>query len=167
MFEQDIIYRDIKGKKIQIICESDIKIEGVCIFNPKVEKNVKFYSMYHCLSIKVENLPDLLTIWKNNPCYVTDNNQFPYGLFVEVIKTSTLVDINKTADTEEAEHVTLKIRNNPDKFNIKSLPSDRDYPKLSLTIDTREDALTLMPIFNSLKAINPHFGLSEIANIKI
>lgn len=97
----------------------------------------------------------------------TDNKQFPYGLFVEVIKTSTLMDINKAAGPEEAEHVTLKIRNNPNEFNIKSLPSDRDYPNLSLTVDTYEDALTLMPLFNSLKVINPHFGLSEIANINI
>ena len=94
MFEQDIIYRDIKGKKIQVICESDIKIEGVCIFNPKVEKNVKFYSMYHCLSIKVDNLPDLLTIWKNNPCYVTDNNQFPYDGHVLYIPFNVIKDIH-------------------------------------------------------------------------
>lgn len=94
MFEQDIIYKDIKGKKIQVICESDIKIEGVCIFNPEFVRKVNFYSMYHCLSIKVEDLPDLLTIWQNNSCYVTDNNHFPYEGHILYIPFKIIKDIH-------------------------------------------------------------------------
>lgn len=97
----------------------------------------------------------------------TDSQGFPYGLFVEVIKTSTLEAICHDANPEEAEHVTLRIRNNPKYFNIWQLPVDRIYPNMSLSVDTEDDVRSLLPIFKSLANKKPKFGLSEIASIKI
>ena len=96
-----------------------------------------------------------------------DSEGFPYGLFVEVIKASILEAICHDANREEAEHVTLRIRNNPKNFNIGQLPVDRSYPNISLTVDTEDDVRFLLPIFKSLANKNPKFGLSEIASIEI
>jgi spore coat polysaccharide biosynthesis protein SpsF len=97
----------------------------------------------------------------------TDNKYFPYGLFVEVIRASTLDEICQNANAEEAEHVTLRIRKNPATFRTRCLSADREYPNISLTVDTYQDAVSLLPIFKSLVSKNEKFGLLEIATIKI
>ena len=68
--------------------------------------------------------------------------------------------------SREAEHVTLRIRNNPQNFHIRQLPVDRIYPNISLSVDTEDDVKSLLPIFKFLSN-RSKFGLSEIASLKI
>jgi spore coat polysaccharide biosynthesis protein SpsF (cytidylyltransferase family) len=95
----------------------------------------------------------------------TGGLSFPYGLFVEIVNAKVLASIRKSASPEEAEHVTLRIRENPDIFTICELPADRVYPRISLTVDTPLDAMRLLPVFANLAKNNDDFGLAEIATL--
>lgn len=96
----------------------------------------------------------------------TEHTNFPHGLYVEVIKASSLKKINaqKLAKADR-EHVTTFIRNNPSLFRMKQFYSEFYFPYKYLSIDTEEDYERLVLIFKMLKEQSPNFGLMEISKL--
>ena len=95
-----------------------------------------------------------------------DDCGFPFGLFVEVVKLNTLIDIMDDATAEEAEHVTLHIRKHKDQFTIKNILAKQRYPDINLSVDTIEDRVRLLSVFSTLYKKNPNFSLNDIANLE-
>lgn len=96
-----------------------------------------------------------------------DNCGFPYGLFAEAVKYKTLRTLAASANDEEKEHVTLKIRRNPETFSVKKILADRNYPDIKLTVDTAADRARLIKVFEKLQKKNPEFSLDEISNMRV
>lgn len=93
---------------------------------------------------------------------------FPDGLDSEVMSFEALerawVDAKLPADRE---HVTLYIRNNPERFKIANVAYHDDISKLRLTLDTPEDYEFLNRLIQKLEMqrvseSNPRFLLGEI-----
>ncbi|MDB2513385.1 NTP transferase domain-containing protein [Alphaproteobacteria bacterium] len=95
-----------------------------------------------------------------------DNCGFPFGLFVEIVKLNTLMSIMNDANAEEAEHVTLHIRKHKGRFTTRNIFAKQRFPEINLSVDTIEDRVRLLSVFNTLYEKNPNFSLNDIANIE-
>ena len=77
---------------------------------------------------------------------------FPYGIAVEIVKTSTFAKLYATMQNpEEREHVTKRIYDHPQGLKVIEMISP--YPELAkarLVIDTPEDLETFKKIVNLL-----------------
>jgi spore coat polysaccharide biosynthesis protein SpsF len=88
---------------------------------------------------------------------------FPDGEDVEIFTVDTLVDAWENAKlTSEREHVTLYIRNHPEKFKLNSVSNNINLGKKRWTIDNPEDYEFLKVIFANLYHHNNCFGMTEI-----
>ena len=77
---------------------------------------------------------------------------FPKGQSVEVIKTKTLLEIDKALLTqEEREHVFPYFYRNKDKFKIRSIKNNGDESDIHMCIDTWQDLVRLSLARNSYK----------------
>tara|TARA_X000000368_G_C22909268_1_gene657809 strand:+ start:199 stop:918 length:720 start_codon:yes stop_codon:yes gene_type:complete len=88
---------------------------------------------------------------------------FPDGMDIEIFKFKTLEKAWKKSTTKsEKEHVTEYMRKNEKKkFNIKS---KKNFSKIRITLDYKEDLILLRKIFNHFKP-DIYFGLKEIINL--
>ena len=91
---------------------------------------------------------------------------FPDGLDCEVIKASALKDAWKNAKLKsEREHVTLYIRNHPEKFKISSYKGDKDLSNLRWTLDEKEDYQLIKAIYEELYFKDKIFNTKDILDL--
>ena len=65
---------------------------------------------------------------------------FPLGMHIEVLNVKTINKIaGETLSTQEKEHVTPFVYNNPNRFSLLSIKNVEDYSSVRLTVDFIED----------------------------
>lgn len=105
---------------------------------------------------------------KNN-CQYSNNVDppiFPDGMDTEVFSFLALEEAWRKADLlSEREHVTLYIRNHPEKFKTRNLASKKDLSGPRLVLDNKEDLILIKNIFTSLYPKNKKFNLSDILKL--
>jgi spore coat polysaccharide biosynthesis protein SpsF len=91
----------------------------------------------------------------HTPDLVTNllNRTYPYGVAVEVVKTSTLRNaINKNLSSYQQEHPTSFLYQNPDLFQIQEIPLlPADFSNLRLTVDTIDDKLAAESLLKKIR----------------
>lgn len=109
-----------------------------------------------------------IEIFKNNNVDYVNNvkvRSYPDGMDTQVIKIDALKkSALLTKEKLDREHVSLFIRNNPNKFstiNICSTP-DLYWPNLGLTLDELEDYKLIKKIISELSKKNIIFDCKEI-----
>ena len=96
----------------------------------------------------------------------TEKSGFPFGLFVEVVKMSSLVEVKENNPSpEQMEHVTLSFRLNSNVYKVYNVKTEMNFGNLLLSVDTNEDYIRVCSIFNKLFKVKPDFGLSDITKI--
>ena len=102
---------------------------------------------------------------KNNVDYTSNISPptYPDGLDVEIMRFSVLENVWQHAtEQSDREHVTLYIRNHPEKYSQYNVVSDKDYSKLRWTVDEDSDYIYIKKIYEALSQSNPQFGFEEI-----
>ena len=90
---------------------------------------------------------------------------WPRGLDCELVKSSTLLKVEKLVQTDEdREHVTLFIRRMAGMFKTKSLvaPKDEQWPDLRLCVDSQQDLDFVREVWERLEVSGKQVCLSEI-----
>lgn len=95
------------------------------------------------------------------------NPTYPDGLGTEVLNYESLYCAWKySKNSDEKEHVTLYIRNNPDKFKIGIHSLDKDYSYIRLTLDYPEDLAVIQNIVNTLDKLGDEcFGYNDVIKL--
>ena len=104
--------------------------------------------------------------------HVSENNDYttnvlectyPDGLDCEVFNFNVLKEawINATLSSQR-EHVTLYIRDNPDKFKLGNVKNDIDLPELIWTLDEKEDFLFINEVYKNLFNEDSFFSMEDI-----
>ncbi len=102
---------------------------------------------------------------KTNADYTSNTIKptYPDGLDVEIFKYSSLVKSFTSAKKKsELEHVTLYIKNNPEKFKIKNFAHKNDISHLRWTVDYEEDFVLIKKIYNGLYKRKKIFLMNDI-----
>ena len=107
---------------------------------------------------------------EGNYDYVSNSNvrSYPDGMDVQVFSIETLVNSSQsTTDKLHREHVTLHIRQNPERYRLLDLVAKREFhfPELGLTLDTPEDFRLIEEIITHLEPQNSFFGLREVLDL--
>ncbi len=124
-----------------------------------------------CPIIDTEIIKDVIQHFLNGSYdYVSNSNirSYPDGMDVQVFSMKALTDsFNSTTDELHREHVTLHIRQNPEKYRLLDISAETDFyfPELGLTLDTIEDFRLIEKIINYLEPQDFYFGLREILNL--
>lgn len=88
----------------------------------------------------IDEMMDIHLTDRNDYTHNRGKDGYPSGLDVEIIGKDILFDIYEKASDEESEHVTLYVKNNPDKFKIGEISTPfRDMFDLKWSIDDYED----------------------------
>ena len=94
----------------------------------------------------------------------TDNSGFPFGLFVEVVKTNSLLAVQKSLPSpDQIEHVTLSFRQCSSIYQTYQVKSEWSMENVMLTIDTKDDLNRLNSDFKSLVKKDPNFNYLDMA----
>ncbi|TGM03446.1 spore coat biosynthesis protein F [Leptospira barantonii] len=118
-----------------------------------------FYDTLH-----LDQLLQTFIFSKLDLAYVTG---LPLGMGGEIFTRDALRWAPNVLEERHREHVSLHIKENPDRFEIlkiSSLLTEKEkeiLPKLRLTIDEPKDFETTSAIFHSLNKTNPFFGAKE------
>ena len=92
-----------------------------------------------------------------------DESTVPDGEDVEVFTLNALKESWKNAKlASELEHVTLYIKNNPDKFKIIVWKNNQNLGNKRWTLDEKNDYEFLKIIYKNLYPKNKYFGIKEI-----
>lgn len=96
--------------------------------------------------------------------YVRTGETFAEGLDCEIINFSALSQAWQEAKLQsEREHVTVYIRNHPEKFQIITVENEINDSRYRITVDEREDFLVVKAILENLyKGQNHYFVIMEI-----
>lgn len=101
-----------------------------------------------------------------NHCDYTSNiieENFPDGEDVEVFSFEALKKAWKEADLmSEREHVTLYIRNHPERFSLSSVKSELNLSNQRWTLDTDKDYAFLTSLYKELGSEDEYFGMNKI-----
>lgn len=91
---------------------------------------------------------------------------YPDGLDCEVFNYSALKDswINANLSSQR-EHVTLYIRDNPNKFKLGNVRNDVDYSELRWTLDEKEDFIFINEVYKSLYNYDSFFKMGEVIQL--
>ncbi|EKD29062.1 MAG: acylneuraminate cytidylyltransferase [uncultured bacterium] len=104
---------------------------------------------------------------KQNCDFLTNlmHRTYPYGISVEIIKTSTLEkSIAQFYNNENYEHVTDFFYKQPSLFHIEEFKLlNRNYSNLHWTIDTPGDLQRLIPLWNIIE--NKDINIYEMVQI--
>lgn len=91
---------------------------------------------------------------------------FPDGLDCEAFYFKTLEEAWKNAKlASEREHVTLYIRNHPEKFSVSVFKNSEDLSYLRWTLDEQEDYELIKQIYEKLYFEKPMFLLGDVLNL--
>ena len=91
---------------------------------------------------------------KNNYDYVSNTiiPTYPDGLDVEIFSFKTLeFAVNNARKKSEREHVTVYIKNNPQKFKLFNYKNENDLSNYRWTVDEEEDLLFVRKIYSKMK----------------
>jgi spore coat polysaccharide biosynthesis protein SpsF len=95
--------------------------------------------------------------------YLCTGESFAEGLDCEVISFKALEASWQEAHLQsEREHVTLFVRNHPERFNIRVLENKMDDSHIRITVDEPEDLEVVRAIFNHFREDPSGFGIAEI-----
>lgn len=95
--------------------------------------------------------------------YVRTGESFAEGLDCEVISFKALEASWQEAKLRsEREHVTLFLRNHPERFNIHVLENKMDDSHIRITVDEPEDLIVVRIIFDHFRNNPIDFGIAEI-----
>lgn len=90
---------------------------------------------------------------------------YPDGLDTEVITDAALVRSNEDSSvSSEREHVTLHVRNHPERYRLGLLKCPRDLSAERWTVDTPEDFALIQKIFEEFKN-EPNFGMNDVIRL--
>lgn len=104
----------------------------------------------------------------NNNDYTTNvlDCTYPDGLDCEVFNFSTLKDAWINANlSSQREHVTLYIRDNPEKFKLGNVKNDVDLSDLRWTLDEQEDFIFINEVYKNLYINNSFFTMDDVLNL--
>ena len=117
-------------------------------------------------------IDDLINFYNNSNCDYCSNNQdyrnsgYPDGFGAEILSFNTLKKIKKEALRDNyKEHLTLYIKDNPEKFriNVMRAKDNLNYPNLRFDVDTKEDLKKMKFLINNGVSINS--SAVEVLNI--
>ncbi|EMI61496.1 glycosyltransferase family protein [Leptospira noguchii] len=115
-------------------------------------------------TIHLDQLLQSFQYFESDLSYVSG---LPLGMGGEIFTRKALKWTPNVLEERHREHVSLHIKENPDRFHItklSSLLSEKEkliLPKFRLTIDEPKDFKTTSQIFNLLNEQNPIFGARE------
>lgn len=101
----------------------------------------------------------------SNADYTTNGikETFPDGQDVEIFRYSALRAAALNANlSSEREHVTLYIRNNPNRFILENVENDVNISSKRWTVDNLEDLEFIRLLYKVLGQKNEFFGMKEI-----
>lgn len=104
----------------------------------------------------------------NNNDYTTNVIEctYPDGLDCEVFNFSVLKDTWVNANlSSQREHVTLYIRDNPDKFKLGNVKNDIDLSDLRWTLDEKEDFVFINEVYKNLYTKDSFFTMEDILDL--
>ena len=91
---------------------------------------------------------------------------YPDGLDCEVFNFSVLKDTWINANlSSQREHVTLYIRDNPDKFKLGNVKNDVDLSDLRWTLDEKEDLIFITEVYKNLYDKDSFFTMEDIVDL--
>ena len=91
---------------------------------------------------------------------------FPHGLDAEVVSSAVLRRMGDfTRLASHREHVTLYIRENPDRFATVNLGWGRDDSAIRLTLDHKEDYQVISRLFELLEPAGRLFSLYQVIEL--
>ena len=91
---------------------------------------------------------------------------YPDGLDCEVFNFRVLKDAWINANlSSQREHVTLYIRDNPDKFKLGNVKNDNDFSNLRWTLDEKEDFIFINEIYKNLFNKDSFFSMGDIIQL--
>jgi spore coat polysaccharide biosynthesis protein SpsF len=110
------------------------------------------------------------TFLANDAQYVSNAHvrSFPDGMDVQVFRLATLQESAAMTDAPlDREHVTLHIRNHPERFRAIHVvaPPDVHWPELGLTLDEPGDYELLRRVIEHLEPINPLFTCDDVVRL--
>jgi len=131
--EDDVLKRYISAASA-IGADIVVRVTGD---NPLVDPDI-----VDCLVDAMRRDPDLQF------CYAANS---PLGTSCEAVSLAALRHVQEICDRpDHREHVTLFIREHPDRFRLKELRSELGRPDVRLTLDTHEDFQVLSAVFHEL-----------------
>lgn len=91
---------------------------------------------------------------------------YPDGLDCEVFNFNALKDswINANLSSQR-EHVTLYIRDNPNKFKLGNVKNDVDYSELRWTLDEKEDFIFINEVYKNLYSHDSFFNMGDVIQL--
>lgn len=104
----------------------------------------------------------------NNNDYTTNVIEctYPDGLDCEVFNFSVLKDTWVNANlSSQREHVTLYIRDNPDKFKLGNVKNDVDLSDLRWTLDEEEDFIFINEIYKNIYTKDSFFTMEDVLDL--
>ena len=91
---------------------------------------------------------------------------YPDGLDCEVFNFNVLKDAWINANlSSQREHVTLYIRDNPDKFKLGNVKNDEDLSCLRWTLDEKEDFIFIREVYKNLFNEDSFFTMDDIVQL--
>lgn len=91
---------------------------------------------------------------------------YPDGLDCEVFNFNVLKEAWINANlSSQREHVTLYIRDNPDKFKLGNVKNNKDLSSLRWTLDEKEDFIFINEVYKNLFDNNPFFSMDDIVHL--
>ncbi len=82
---------------------------------------------------------------------------YPPGNELQIVKKKAIIKAdNLCSDKNIRQHSTLFLKENPDKFKLKSVTAEKKYsrPDINLELDTKEDLQVLKKIIKNFKKFN-------------
>jgi spore coat polysaccharide biosynthesis protein SpsF len=170
--EDDILVNYLKKNNLKYFrgSENDVLLRFV--------NTLKKYPADYVVRLTADNplidpqIVDLVveTAIKTNSDYASNHQikSFPLGYVVEVVRSKTLIEIEKlTQNLEDREHVTWYIYRNLKKFKTSNLtaPKNLNHPNWRLTVDTEEDFTLIKKIYDLLYKKNKFIKYSEVVNL--
>ena len=118
------------------------------------------------------NLVDKIiqTCKKTNCDYASNmiNQTYPFGYLVEAFTFNVLEKLHRQFhDLQSKEHVTFKIRQNPNSFHVEQVlaPNHLRRPSWRLTVDHKEDFELISQIFSKLYIVNSYIKYEKVVNL--
>ena len=91
-----------------------------------------------------------------------ENSGYPYGLYVEIIKSKALEKIRGLNIKEDLEHVTSSLRNKKKVFKTVNIKTNLIFKYSNLTVDTEKDFNEAERILLSLKRKNTMYNYIDL-----
>jgi spore coat polysaccharide biosynthesis protein SpsF len=97
-------------------------------------------------------------------CSNTLERTYPRGMDVQAFPFAVLEEVDRlTDDPADREHVSLYIYEHPERYELRSVRSERpETGELRLTVDTPDDLALIRAVFDELYPKDPAFGLDDI-----